>query len=287
MARTIRGRSDLGQWDLTYGTADPRVAGHVLGYQGYTERLSGPLRWWEVPGSKVPLIIDLGTGFRLLDPHDGSVKAEHGSFVAGFHAGPAVPESDGRACCLQVDFTPIGAHLFLGVPMHELTDLVVDARDVLGAAAIRLAVRLHETPSWHARFRLVDDFIARRIEAARPPSPEVTWAWDRLEDTAGRVEIGALAADLAWSHRRLIARFREHVGVPPKLLARILRFERAVGRIDSGAGLSWTDIALTCGYYHQAHLIRDFRELAGKTPTELALQRTGVNSVQDAEPVFA
>ena len=75
-------------------------------------------------------------------------------------------------------------------------------------------------------------------------------------------------------------RFREHVGLPPKALARILRFERAAERLRGGADLS--DAALDSGYYDQAHFNRDFKAFAGVTPTEYR-----VTSVQDIQSVPA
>ena len=60
--------------------------------------------------------------------------------------------------------------------------------------------------------------------------------------------------------------FREHVGLPPKQLARIVRFHRAAKMVQPGRMGCWTEIALKCGYYDQAHFNRDFREFAGATP---------------------
>lgn len=71
------------------------------------------------------------------------------------------------------------------------------------------------------------------------------------------------------SHRHFIARFRESVGLGPKRCARILRFNRALRLIDSGAPLSGAGVAYDCGYNDQSHLIRDFREFSGHTPTAL------------------
>jgi len=78
---------------------------------------------------------------------------------------------------------------------------------------------------------------------------------------------------VGWSRRHLLGRFREHTGLPPKVFARILRFQRAAALMTRPGGPSLCEIALDCGYYDQAHLNRDFREFSGRTPTELMAAR--------------
>jgi AraC-like DNA-binding protein len=60
--------------------------------------------------------------------------------------------------------------------------------------------------------------------------------------------------------------------MPPKTVARILRFQRAVRILKAGRQVRWTELALDCGYYDQAHMIREFGEFAGRTPTEFMRQ---------------
>ena len=126
---------------------------------------------------------------------------------------------------------------------------------------------------WDARFELLDAYIARRIEAARLPSPDVARACRRLHETGGRLEVGALAAELGCSNRHLVARFREQVGTPPKTLASLIRFRRAVDRLGHDDGSRFAEIAADCGYYDQAHLNREFRRLAGTTPGAFVASR--------------
>ena len=86
--------------------------------------------------------------------------------------------------------------------------------------------------------------------------------------------VGDLATDLGWSRKRLIGRFREHVGVAPKLYGRLLRFQAAVETLRSATDdLGFAELALACGYYDQSHLYRDFRAFAGSTPTEFVAGR--------------
>jgi AraC-like DNA-binding protein len=86
---------------------------------------------------------------------------------------------------------------------------------------------------------------------------------------------------LGWSHRLLIARYRDVVGLPPKLVARIVRFERLTALLAADGAADWAGAATACGYFDQAHLAREVRELADFTPTELRAQI--VNSVQDGD----
>jgi AraC-like DNA-binding protein len=72
---------------------------------------------------------------------------------------------------------------------------------------------------------------------------------------------------VGWSRRHLAARFRDQVGLPPKVVARVLRFQCALRLMGTDGGPAWSDVALACGYYDQAHLNREFRSLAGCAPT--------------------
>jgi AraC-like DNA-binding protein len=139
-------------------------------------------------------------------------------------------------------------------------------------------------PSWAQGFALVDRALAARLAEAPPVDPGVAWSLGRLARSGGGTAIGGLAAELGWSHRRLIARFRDALGLPPKLVARIIRLERLTGLLAADAEVGWARAAAACGFFDQAHLAREVRDLAGVTPTEL--RALGVNSVQD-EAAFA
>jgi AraC-like DNA-binding protein len=81
--------------------------------------------------------------------------------------------------------------------------------------------------------------------------------------------VRAVAVDLGVSERHLRRVFRETVGMSPKAFTRLARFQRALGAARKDARLSWASIAAAAGYYDQAHLIAEFRAIAGVTPREL------------------
>lgn len=246
----------------------------VRGYCGYSEGTAGRLvRRVEPSSGTVGLVIGFGPPVCIAYPHHGgSSPARVTSFVAGLHTTYAVAESTGRQHGVQIDMTPIGAHLLLDVPMASLANRVVELDQVLGPFATQLAEQLFDAADWPARFDVLDAAIAGRLASAREPSPVTGWAWRRLTDTGGRLSIGMLTAELGVSRQYLATRFRDEVGLPPKTLARIVRFERAIGLLGADAP-RLTRIAHDCGYYDQAHLNRDFRELAGSTPTEFLARR--------------
>jgi AraC-like DNA-binding protein len=223
-----------------------------------------------VPFGGVVLVVSFGPELRLLDPGGRAARAERRtSFVAGLDDGPTLTEHDGVQLGVQVNLTPLGAFRLLGVPMSDLARRVVSLEDVLGADADRLAERLHDAGSWEARLELLDTELAARLDRRLPASPDVAWAWRRLDETGGRVSIGTLTEELGCSRRHLTTRFREQVGLPPKLVARVLRFDRAVQTLRRDPAVRLARLAAACGYYDQAHLNRDFRRLGGTTPAGL------------------
>jgi AraC-like DNA-binding protein len=220
-----------------------------------------------MPFGGLPLIVSLGPRLRVSDA-GGKGGGSFGSFVAGLQESWVVTDFERESAGVQVNLKPLGAFLLLGSALHELANRTLGLDELLGAEGRVLGERLARVASWERRFELLDAFVLARFARARLPSPRVVRAWQRLEASDGRSAIGPLADELGCSRKHLIELFREQIGVPPKTLARILRFDRARSLLESGAPAS--DVALDCGYYDQAHLIREFRALAGTTPGRLA-----------------
>jgi AraC-like DNA-binding protein len=219
----------------------------------------------------VTLILNLG------EPFGGLPR----SFAAGIADRCVSIEDAGDLACLDVKLTPLGAYTLCGWPMDELVGQAIDLENVYGAQPVRdLVGRLQESAAAERRLDVLDAFLLARAEDGPSASPAVEWAWQRLNATYGLVPIGQLATEVGWSRRHLIAQFRRQVGLPPKRLARILRFNRVLQRLRRASAVRWAEVAYECGYYDQAHLIHDFRDFARTTPTEFLRDRE-VNSFQD------
>ena len=268
-ARITRGELGGSRWEIATRPPTPRLRAHVRDLLGYVEAAAGKLRRRELPGPQVALLLEFGAPIRIFAAgSDRLVSRYPGGFVAGMQDSFTLTEHDGAQSGLQVNLTPIGARLFFGVPMTELTGRVVGLRDLLPKEHQNLTTRLEELPSWDARFDLVERILVERLAEESLQIKVVAWAFRRIEASGGAIDVGALAREMGYSPKHVIDLFREHVGVAPKLLARIVRFDRLIQLIKAGASRLWVDLAIEAGYYDQAHLVRDVKQFAGTTPTD-------------------
>ncbi|MFI6512091.1 helix-turn-helix domain-containing protein [Streptosporangium sp. NPDC050855] len=249
---------------FTVGEPGSLLRPHVTEMSAYSERYALPRARRQPPFPGIVMIFGFGAPLALSGPGGDRRLA---SFAAGLHDTYVDTVTAGTAEGLQVDLTPFGARRLLGVPLRELANRVVSLEEVLGGWATTTIERLAETPGRAARLALLDAVLGRRIGEAPAPDRRVAWAWGRLVAARGAVPVASLAAELGWSHRHLVSRFHDQIGLAPKAAARVLRFQHATGRLRSG--LSAADTAAACGYYDQAHMNRDFRAMAGATPGEM------------------
>ena len=253
-------------WEMVTRDAAAPLRGLVRNYTGYVERSAEPLCRREVPSGDVTLILSPGSALSLPD-------GRHTSFLAALHESHTLVEHDGHQEGVEVRLTPLGARALFGLPMHELSNRVVELDDLLGRGADELIERMWVAPSWDRRFAILDDALSFRAARAPRPESELAWAWGRMRSSAGRARVSGLADELGWSHRRLIARFREGIGLAPKTLGRVLRFERVSRMLQQVEEPRLAEVALDCGYYDQAHLNRDFRQFAGTSPGQYLARR--------------
>ncbi|MCC8978643.1 helix-turn-helix domain-containing protein [Bradyrhizobium acaciae] len=255
-------------FDFAHRLPSPPMAGLIVRITGYRETATGRFAHRQTAPLIVPLIVSFGTPFLIALGREPGAADRQLSFAAGLHAGPVYIESDGRAACVQVDFTPLGAYSCFGGAVADLVGRMVEIDDVLGHEGRRLRERLGAVTCWQRRFDLIEAFVLRR--ARHTPSPEVAFAYRRLARSAGAVSITTLADEIGWSRKHLASRFRSELGLAPKSLARVMRFHRASRLAQSGAARGWAGIAAESGYADQAHLAREFVEFAGEPPTAWA-----------------
>ena len=225
------------------------------------QELPGTVRRESAPAG-VPLILNYSGKLTV----DGAA-----TFDAGFVAGPddrfADTHSDGDGRGVQVGLTWLEARQILGLPLSEVVYRGVTVDELWGRDGRRLIDRLGGTATPMDRMALVAHFLQRRRRPDAAP-PVVAGAATLLSRYHGRISISQLAEQLGFGRQHVHREVAHHLGLPPRTLARLLRFQAATAAIRRGTGLA--TVAADCGYYDQAHLAREFRALAGDTPSGYA-----------------
>jgi AraC-like DNA-binding protein len=255
--------------------ARAELRGLVTDIVGYREAGCGLAGEVETASLVAPLIIGFGEPFAIALGRVPSSNDRWSSFAAGLHAGPVMMDSTGAAACIQVNFTPQGAHRFFGLPMSELASRMVTLEDLGDHEILRLRERLGAEPDWARRMDLAEGFVTARLRNAPGADAAVDRAYRRILASAGTVRMSRLAGELGWSRKHLAARFQRELGLPPKSIARIARFRNVLGRAGRERSPEWAEIALACGYSDQAHLAREFLALSGTTPSRWLARRRG------------
>lgn len=207
--------------------------------------------------------------------------------VGGARAAAYVKQTGDGASSVGVQLRPGAARALLGVPASALAEQHTPLDALWGLDALYLRERLH-------------DVMQRSLGTARRDSPDVglraqvdllelvllerarlvdslqhgEWVVHVVRAIEADVPLAAIVEECGVSHRTLITRFRDMVGLPPKVFARVRRFQRVVDVLSKGQGgaalqrpTSLAQLALASGYADQAHMSREFFDLSGVSPS--------------------
>jgi AraC-like DNA-binding protein len=212
------------------------------------------------PDGSPELILNFGDPFIAVSA-DGSERTQPSVFLVGQITGPFHVRPSGRIDLVGVRLESHGA-TWLAEDLEALTDTFV-AVTSLGEAARALEPLSEPAERAHA----LDAVLAPRIAAGRQADWRVADAVHAIRTSNGLVDVAELAGRLKTTPRTLQRLFARDVGIAPKHLARIVRFQRVFSawRADPA---SLSRVAAECGYFDHAHLVRDFRELAGVPPAK-------------------
>ncbi|WP_405656897.1 helix-turn-helix domain-containing protein [Streptomyces sp. RK9] len=257
-----------------YARPAPALRRYVGSYVGFDLRGFPAGVHCGPPGRVLTAVISLSGPLEVAaGVDDGSPVNRFNSVAGGLMRRSVAIHHDGHQEGVQVSLTPLGARAVYGMPAADLADRLVPLDELLGALGVELVDRLRAATTWTARFSALDELLLRAVSRSAsgdPVSrvrPEVAEAWRRLLAARGRVQVEKVAAELGWSRRYLTERFRGEVGLSPKTFARVLRFEHAHELATLHDPLPWADVATVSGYADQAHLVRDWSEFTGRSPT--------------------
>jgi AraC-like DNA-binding protein len=258
-------------------TSAPALRPYVSAYTGYRMEATPPSVHQGVASPHLTFLFCFdGCVDVLSNPDPGKPPGSFHAAVGGLADGPARIAQGSPQTGLQLRLTWRGARALFGLPAGALAGDTVDLDRLLGPRAHTLLDRLACAPGWPQRFALLDAELTAMLTRGRAgpgAAPEVGYAWDRLMDTGGNLRIEELAREVGWSRRHMAEKFRTETGLGPKAAARVIRFEATCDRLRSPERPSLARVAADAGYVDQAHLSRDFRELAGIPATSWLAER--------------
>jgi len=217
-----------------------------------------------LPDGSVEIIFDFRDRF-LTYQKSGSVEVQPRSVIAGQFTTSLMIGPSGDTDMFGIRLRPEAGFALLGISMAEIRDQIIDLKSVFGSRESELFERLAAVADFNTRIMIFEDFLASCGEVA--VSVEMRACVSAQRSASGSMSVGDCAAYLNWSERRLERAFNEQIGLSPKLFARIIRFQTFLDSIGSKDS-TMLDGALKAGYYDQAHMIKDFRNFTGVTPTE-------------------
>ncbi len=257
------------QVEWVTGAPSGALRGLVDRYVGYRMVGFPPGTHRGLPSRHMTLIASIGAPIDVtVQTNPVQRPGSYRAVVSGLQASAAEITHSGSQEGVAIELSPLGCRALLQMPAAELWDLSYELAEVRGPSGDELWERLQHADDWSQRFAACDRSLLgwfRESETTR----ELARCWRAIVASGGRRPIARLAADTGYTRQHLAHLFRAEFGLSPKLASRVVRFEQAQRILRTASRGSAARVAAACGYADQAHLTRDFVELAGCTPREL------------------
>lgn len=214
-----------------------------------------------LPDGRTEIVLNYGDRFRR--HADDRVERQPRALFVGAMRTAVVLEPEGAIDLVGIRLRPGGAAGLVDVPAAEVAGSIPALEEV----ASGLATLYERVGNADERADAALAVLEPLLKRATAPDARLARAIALLESTRGDAAIDRAAREAGWSTRHLQRRFAQDVGLGPKTYARILRVQAAARAAPEAARIGWAAVAGACGFFDQAHLIRDFRAIAGSTPT--------------------
>jgi AraC-like DNA-binding protein len=235
-----------------------------------------------LPTGRTQVILNLARDFILDCPEEpvavGPMVRVAPSLVIGSRSVYEEVDTSDMADLIGMVFEPGAFPVFAGDAADLFSNRSVDLEDIWGAAARSLRDRLREIPTPAGKLGCLEADLTARLNAqfvrrAVKLHGAVDFALTRFGRAPGVATVAEVAKSTGWSERRFSQVFREQVGLSPKIWCRVQRFQLAVQRLHGGRDVRWSELALDCGFYDQAHFANEFRAFSGIDPTTYSAAR--------------
>lgn len=219
-----------------------------------------------LPGGRVHVMVNLHENeFRTYDgPGCRTVHRTRGAIFGGAYSRATAIDTKEQRCLVAVNFRLGGAWPFLKMPVSEAQGQLVELENVWGCAGATLRERMLEAETAEEKFRVFERVLTAQMVRQEEPDPAIAFAAHAFERG---IRVRKVVARLGMLPKTFARRFENRVGLKPKEYSRVQRLQRVLRCIAQAREVDWPDFAAEHGFADQAHLIHDFREMTGLTPT--------------------
>jgi len=227
-----------------------------------------------LPDGAIELIIDLDTRPKKIFESETSANFRHcrKGWISGERTRYIIigPEN---AAMVGIRFRPGGAYPFFRFPISELSEAVTDLDLIWGGLLSEIRDQLLESATPEERLLTLESFLLRQAKRSLEPDRAISYAVSCLQQSPQFLAIRDLANMIGITQKHLISQFERMVGLRPKSFARVCKFQQVVNLIEQQEKIDWARIANDCGYYDQAHFIKEFQAFSGLNPSAYVHQR--------------
>jgi AraC-like DNA-binding protein len=211
---------------------------------------------------------------RVYDPDDvRKCRTMNGALLVGAYSNFGVIDTEEQRSTFGVVFRPGGAFPFFRLPAGELQNTEAQLDTFWGRDAGLLRERLLAASTPEEKFAICETMLLRRIVKPLERHAAVRFAVDRFKQ-GPHCAVATVTGQIGLSERRFIQVFADQVGLTPKVFCRVQRFQRVLRHIGRSREINWTQLALNCGYFDQAHFNHDFRAFSGINPSSYVANKT-------------
>lgn len=199
--------------------------------------------------------------FETLEPDAIFQKA----WVSGMHRNHLSISAHENSEMFVIQFKAFGAYPFLQQPMDELADRVIPGENIPKCDLYATRERLYAASTSIEKFAVADEWLEANFDPDMMASQSLVDVVEKLQAEPAS-KLNEVVASFDGTQKHLISQFKKYIGITPKQYQRVLRFNDIFVQIQGDQFLSWSDIALRCGYSDQSHFIREFKKYSGFVP---------------------
>ncbi len=188
-------------------------------------------------------------------------------WISGMHKNYLSISAHPNSEMLVIQFKPYGAFPFLHIPIHQVNDKIIPAREIFGNDILRLREEVLNTGNHSCKFEIIEMWLENRMDHKKTPEDELLSILDQFAGNP-MSHHNAIVKKYSKTQKNLIERYKKYCGLTPKVFHRIFRFNRILQQLQQNRKIVWPQIAYQFGYTDQSHFIKEFKAFSGFNPQD-------------------